>query len=86
MVKKHGLYWPENPFPQPGMEHLLKNMFPLYGKTTSSGKKVENGFHEQENIFLLKLISPNFNHGFQQQKKGSKQKHTLSTRQKISFH
>ena len=39
MVKKYGLYWPENPFPQPGMNHLLKNMFPLYGKTTSSGKK-----------------------------------------------
>ena len=49
-------------------------------------KKIENGFHQQENTFLLKSIPPNFNHGFQQQKKGSEQKHTVSTRQKISFH
>ena len=34
---------------------------------------------------LLKLIPPNFNHGFSQQKKGSEQKHTDSTRQKVSF-
>ena len=24
---------------------ILKNMFPLYGKTVSFGKNVENGFH-----------------------------------------
>ena len=36
---------------------------------------------------MLKLIPPNFNnHGFQQQKKGYEQKHTVSTRQQISFH
>ena len=67
------------------MKDSLKNTFPQYGKTASSGKKIENGFHWQENIFLLKLIPPNFNYGFQQQKKCSEQKHTASTRQKIRF-
>ena len=28
-----------------GIKHLLKNTFPLYGKTASSGKRIENGFH-----------------------------------------
>ena len=28
-----------------GIKHPLKNAFPLYGKTASSGKKIENGFH-----------------------------------------
>ena len=65
---------------------LLKNMFPLYRKTVSSGKNIENGFHQQKNIFLLKLIPSNFNHGFQKQKKGFEQKHAVSTRQKIRFH
>ena len=45
-----------------------------------------NGFHQQQNVFLLKLVPPNFNNGFQHQKKSSEQKHTVSTRQKISFH
>ena len=68
-------------------EAFVENTFPLYGKTvSSSGKKIENGFHQQENVFLLKFIPPNFNHGFQQHKKGSEQKHTVSTRQKICFH
>ena len=49
------------------MKHSLKNTFPLYGKTASSGKQ-KNGFHQQEKFFRLKLIPPNFNHGFQQQK------------------
>ena len=31
-------------------------------------------------------IPPNFNNGFQHQKKSSEQKRTVSTRQKISFH
>ena len=44
-------------------------------------KKFGNGFQWQENIFLLKLIPTNFNHGFQQLKKVSTQKHTVSTRQ-----
>ena len=36
---------------------------------------------------MFKLILPNFNnHGFQQQKKGYEQKHTVSTRQEIRFH
>ena len=82
----YGLYKTENLFPLPGMKDSLKNTFPQYGKTASSGKKIENGFHQQENIFLLKLIPPNFNYGFQQQKKCSEQRHTASTRQKISFH
>ena len=68
------------------MKYSLKNMFPLYEKIASSGKKIENSFHWRKNIFLLKLIPPNFNHGFQQQKKGTEQKHTLSTRKKINFH
>ena len=67
---KYGLYQPKNPFPLPGMKHLLKNTFPRYGKTASSGKKIkENGFHQQEKVFLLKLAPPNFNNGFQHQKK-----------------
>ena len=82
----YGLYLSENLFPVPGMKHSLKNTFPLCEKTAFSGKKIENGFHEQENISLLKLIPLNFNHGSQQQKKGSEQKHTVSTRQKISLH
>ena len=61
-------------------------MFPLYEKTASSGQKIENGFHYQENIFLLKLIPSDFINGFQQQKKFSEQKHTVSTGQKTSFH
>ena len=66
------------------MKDSLKNTFPLYGKTASSGKKnPENGFHKQKIIFLLKLIPPNFNRGFQQQKKASEQKHTVSTRNKF---
>ena len=46
-------------------------------------KNPENGFHKQKIIFLLKLIPPNFNRGFQQQKKASEQKHTVSTRNKF---
>ena len=41
---------------------------------------------KEENILLLKLIPPNINHVFQQQKKGTEQKHTVDTRHKISFH
>ena len=83
--KSYGFHQPEYLFPLPGMKYSLKNTFPLYGKTALSGKKTKNGFNQQENIFLLKLIPPNFNHGFQQQKKGSEQKHTVSIRQKIKF-
>ena len=43
--KAYRLYYPENPFPLPGMKHYLKNTFSLYGKTGSSGKNIENGFH-----------------------------------------
>ena len=83
---KNGLYQPKNPFTLPGMKHLLKNTFPRYRQTASSGKKnKENDFHQQENVFLLKLVSPNFNNGFQHQKKNSEQKHTVSNRQKVSF-
>ena len=35
---------PENQFAVPGMRHSLKNRFPLYKKSASSGKKIkENG-------------------------------------------
>ena len=38
-----------------------KYVFPIR-KTASSGKKIEeNAFHQQENVFLLKLAPPNFN-------------------------
>ena len=57
MVKKYGLYWPENPFPQPGMKHLLKNMFPLYGKTTSSGKS-RKWFPRAGKCFFVKIDFP----------------------------
>ena len=51
---------------------FVENTSPAYGKTASSGKKIEeNGFHLQENVFLLKSVSPNFNNAFQQQKKNS---------------
>ena len=51
------------------MKHSLKNALPLYRKTASSGKKIEeNDFQEQENVFLLKLVSPNYINGFQQKK------------------
>ena len=43
--KAHGLYYPENSFSLPGITHLLKNTFPRYGKTASSGKKIKYGFH-----------------------------------------
>ena len=72
--KAYHLYQPENPFPLPGMKHSFKTPFPLYGKTASFSLKIENGFHQQENIFLLKLIHPNFIHGFQQQKKSIRTK------------
>ena len=72
---KNNLYYLENPFPLPGIKHLLKNTFPLYGKIASSGKKIEeSGFHQQENIFLLKLVPPNFKNIFQQPKKSSEYK------------
>ena len=38
--KAYGFYYPENP----GMKYSLKNTFPLYGKTASFGKKIENDF------------------------------------------
>ena len=43
--KTYGLYLPENSFQLPGMKHSLKNTFQLYGKTASSSKNIENGFH-----------------------------------------
>ena len=83
---ENGLCYPENSFSLTGMKHSLKNTFPQYGKTASSGKKIkENGFHQQENVFLLKIF-PYFNNGFQHQRKSSVQKYTISSRQKISSH
>ena len=53
----------------------------------------KNCFFWQENqrkwfwkCFSLKLVPPNFNNGYQHQKKSSEQKHSFSTRQKTSFH
>ena len=41
----------------PVTKNSLKNTFPLYQKSASFGKKSEeNGFHKQENVFLLKLV------------------------------
>ena len=75
---KNGLYLPENTFPLPGMTHSLKNTFLRFGKTASSGKKInENGFHQQENVFLLKLVLPNFNNGSQHQEKNALNKSIL---------
>ena len=54
---KNGLYQPENPFSLPGMTDSLKNTFPRYGKAASSGQKTkENCLHQQENVFLIKLV------------------------------
>ena len=83
--RAYGLYLPENPFPLPGMKHSLKNTFSLYGETASSSKKIGNGFHQQENIFLLKLIHPNSNHGFQQQKKSLRTKAYCFHQTEIKF-
>ena len=57
-IYKNGLYQPENPFPIPGMTYSLENTFSL-GKTPSSKKKIEeNGFFQQENVFLSRLVYP----------------------------
>ena len=45
-ILKNCLHMPENQFPVPGTKHSLKNTFPLYKKSASSGKKIEeNSFH-----------------------------------------
>ena len=49
-------------------------------KMASTGKK------KKKKKTQLRLISPNFNYGLQQQKKGSDQKNTVFTREKINFH
>ena len=42
----------ENLFLLPRIRYSLKNTFPLYGKTTFSGKKIEEkGFYYQEHVF-----------------------------------
>ena len=41
--KAYGLYEPEIIFPLPRMEDLLKNTSALFGKTASSGRRIENG-------------------------------------------
>ena len=42
----------ENLFLLPGMRRSLKNTFPLYEKTTFSGKKIEEkGFYYQKHVF-----------------------------------
>ena len=53
----------------------------------------KNCFFWQENqrkwfwkCFSLKLVHPNFNNGYQHQKKSFEQKHTVFTRQKMSSH
>ena len=67
---KSDLHQPKNAFPLPRMRHLLENTFPGYKKTGSPGKKIEeSGFQQHENVFLLKLVPPNFSNGFQHQKK-----------------
>ena len=66
------------------MKHLLKNTFPLSQKTASSGKN-QKWFPLAGKHFSVKLDSPNFNHGFQWQKKGSEQKDAVSIRQKKKF-
>ena len=75
------------------MKHSLKNTFPLYGKTVFSDKKKKKKKKKNRKwlplagkYFSVKILFPNFNHGFQQQKKGSEQKHTVSTGEEISFH
>ena len=61
-----GKIYIKNPFSLPEMKHSLKNAFPLYAETASSGKKIEeNGFYKQENVFLLNMLPYNFNNGFQ---------------------
>ena len=54
-------------------EAFVEKYFSSIRKNCFLLQKIENGFHQQENIFLLKLIPPYFHHGFQKQKKGSEQ-------------
>ena len=84
--KGHGLYQPENPFPLPGMKHSFKHSFPLCGKTASSGKRIGKWFPLAGKYSTIKIDSFQFQTWFPTaEKKGSGQKQTVSTRQKISF-
>ena len=64
----YGFYQPESSFLLPGMKHLLKNTFRLYGNRASSSKKIGNSFCQHQNIFLSKSILHNFDHGFNSRK------------------
>ena len=79
----NGLHQSENPFPQPRMEYLLT--FSLYRKMAYLSKKTEeNCFHQQKNVFRLKVVPPNFNNCAQQQEKALN-KSMLFTQDRINF-
>ena len=65
------------------MKHSLKNTLPLSINFASSGKKIQKNWFQVPGKCFLKLVPPI---GFQQLRKSSEQKDTVSTRQKISFH
>ena len=67
------------------MKHSLKNTLPLSINSASPGKKkiIKKKWFPVPGKRFLKLVPPI---GFQQLRKSSEQKDTVSTRQKISFH
>ena len=67
-------------------EKFLEKYVPTIRKNCFFWQENRRKWNYQENVFLWKLALPNFNNGFQQEKKNSKQKHIVSTRQKVSFH
>ena len=67
------------------MNDSLKNTFTLYEKNCFFWKENQKWVPLAGKYFSVKIGFPNFNHGFQQQKKGFEQKHTVSSWQKIKF-
>ena len=70
----------------PEMKHLLKDTFPLQGKAVFlRGRKSKETVSANRKWSSFKLVPPNFNNNFQQQKESSELNHTVSTRQKIIY-
>ena len=63
----------------------MEKYFSTVRKNCFIWQKNKKWFPLSGKYFSVKIDYPNFNHGFQQQKKGSEQKHTVSIRQKIKF-
>ena len=64
---------------------MVENTFTLYEKNCFFWKENQKWIPLAGKCFSVKIDFPNFNHGFQQPKKGFEQKRTVSTREKIKF-